>query len=108
MATINLEDLEEGMVLAVDAQDRDGRVLLKAGTSLAAKHLTIFKTWGIASAEIEGVSREEVEAAHTKELDPGALERADEVLKVLFQHTDLNHPAVAELYRLRRIQIAST
>ena len=108
MASINLEDLEEGMVLSADAKDANGRVLLRAGTALIAKHLTIFKTWGILSADIAGVSREDVEASHDKVLDPIALEKADEILKVMFKHTDLLHPAIAELYRLRRIELANS
>jgi hypothetical protein len=94
------------MVLAENAVDRNGRVLLKAGTELTEKHLKVFKTWGLTEANIEGISREDVVDSVAEQVDPQLLEEVDQRLRVLFQHVDLEHPAMAELFRLRKLACA--
>jgi len=50
---IDQTGLKEGMVLAEPVLNRQGQTLLPAGTALTARHITVFKTWGIANAVIE-------------------------------------------------------
>ncbi len=100
MGRLNLDEIQLGMVIATDVLDRNGRVLLKTGMQISDKHLRILKQWGITDADIEGVSREEVNARAVENLDKEALGRAEEHHKELFRHTDREHPFVAELFRL--------
>lgn len=96
---VPIDNLAVGMVLARDVHDRTGRLLLGAGAELTPKHLTIFRTWGVAEADIAGVDGEEA-APLPAEVDPQALAAAEEALRPLFRHADLGHPAMREILRL--------
>ncbi|MFQ5469886.1 MAG: hypothetical protein ACE5EH_06200 [Gammaproteobacteria bacterium] len=100
MGAINLEDLKPGMVLAEDATQLNGRVLLRAGTELTEKHIKVFKTWGVTEANIEGVSKESVANEELEQLSPEILKDAEDKTRHLFRHCDLENPVSAELYRL--------
>jgi hypothetical protein len=100
MGKLNLDDIKPGMKLEKDVQERSGRVLLRAGTEITERHLNIFRTWGVAEADIESVTREEAAAHAARDLDPEVLKAAEEFVSPLFVHTDSNHAAVRELKRL--------
>jgi hypothetical protein len=100
MGAINLENIKPGMVLASDAKDLNGRVLLKAGTELTEKHLRVFKIWGVSEAEIVGVDAVDVVAEAAAQIDPARMKDAEGRLQQLFALTDKKHPAIAELMRL--------
>jgi hypothetical protein len=99
MAMVALENLEPGMVLAADARDRNGRLLLGEGAELEAKHFFIFRTWGIVEAEIVGVSEADSIECHDT-ITREKLNQAKDRLLPRYCHTDLEHPAVRELLRL--------
>jgi len=100
VSTISTNDLRPGMVLSSDAVHNNGRVLLRGGVTLEHKHIKMFKTWGLVSAEIDGVTQEQVEAEVLNNLNPSFLEAVREELSLQFRHTDLSHPMVSELHRL--------
>ena len=100
MGKVNLDDIKPGMKLQKDVQERSGRVLLRAGTEITERHLNIFRTWGVAEADIESMSHEEAAAQAAREIDPEVLKAAEEFITPLFGHTDANHAAVRELKRL--------
>ena len=100
MGKVNLDDIKPGMKLEKDVQERSGRVLLRAGTEITERHLNIFRTWGVAEADIESMSREEAAAQAARDLDPEVLKAAEEFVSSLFEYTDANHDAVRELKRL--------
>lgn len=99
----NVEELEEGMVLAEDIKGSQGNLLLTAGVSLTDKHIRVMKTWGISMVEIEG----EEEVAYT----PEQFEQAKAQTTQMFMHNDLKHPLYAILFeestKLRANLIAS-
>ena len=100
MGTINLENARPGMILAKEAKDLNGRVLLAAGTELTEKHLRVFRIWGVSEVEIQGVEHEDVVAEVTARVEPATLKSAEEEVSRLFAFTDRSHPAIAELSRL--------
>jgi len=107
MGMLPIDNLEIGMVLASDVLDRTGRMLLGAGAELTQKHLTIFRTWGVVEADIAGIDYVNDEPPLPAEVDPAALEAAEEALQPLFAHAGVEHPALRELLRLaaiRRVQ----
>jgi hypothetical protein len=110
MPRIATDKLQPGMVLGDDVKDMSGRMLLKSGTELQAKHLKVLRTWGIAGAEVAG--DEAVGGEQQAEADFGAL-TADEAaavkaeLKSRFASVDIGDPfirALAELV-LRRLVV---
>ncbi len=95
MTKILLDNVEIDMELDADVVDRQGRVLLKAGVILNEKHLRVFNTWGILEVEIKG----DIEAEETKKHYPAELiEEASQLVKIHFQHNDLNHPVIKNLF----------
>lgn len=108
MALVAVDNLETGMVLARDVLDRNGRMLLGAGTELSQKHLVIFRTWGITEVQIAGGDADEAATAPLPaEIDPAAVEAAQETLLPLFARAGTEHPVMRELLRLaalRRVQ----
>lgn len=99
MIRIAIEDLHPGMVLAKDAAHITGRVLLRAGSTLTERHITVFKTWGLPDVQIQETVEGHVQA-NPPACDPTLLQEAEEKVRVLFQHTHTSHHAVGELFRL--------
>ena len=106
MANINLEDIQPGMILESDVKDRNGRVLLGTGISITAKHLQIFKMWGITEADIRGIRKEEVVARVVSQFDPVLLQGVEDRIRESFRRTDKTHPFIGELVRLLTIRFA--
>lgn len=104
MGMLALDNLEIGMVLASDVKDRNGRMLLGAGAELTQKHLTIFRTWGVAEVDIAGIDYADDETPLPAEVDPAAVEAAELSLIPLFKHAGTDHPALKELLRLAAIR----
>lgn len=98
MSLIHVDKIQPGMRLAADVRDQNGRVLLAAGHELTERHVRIFRMWGVTEAEIKRDDRDDalVPATHP---DPAA-ENLEDQAEFRFRHSDLNHPAVKELYRL--------
>lgn len=105
MAMMPVDSLEEGMVLAADVLDRNGRMLLGAGAELTRKHLMTFKTWGVDRVVVVG-GEETVEqgAALPADIDPEALEAAREKLLPLFVVAGTDHPVMQELLQLAAVR----
>lgn len=99
MAIVALENLKPGMVLAADAFDKSGRLLLGEGAELEAKHLFIFRTWGIVEADIVGVSASDA-GEFPDAISGEKLIQVKSRLLPLYCHADVEHPAISELLRL--------
>jgi HD-like signal output (HDOD) protein len=106
MGIINVAELKPDMMLAEDLANLDGRFLLAKGTKLTPKHLLILKMWGVIEANIENVSRVDIESDAIAELDTAIIEEVRQSLTAAFQHADLEHPAVRELFRICSIREA--
>jgi putative nucleotidyltransferase with HDIG domain len=97
MLFLSISQLKPGMILATDVTDTNGRLLLSKGQSIAPKHMNIFKMWGVPEVQVKNTDGDEPEA--TPPVDPEAMRRVAEALKPAFAGNDLNHPAVAEIFR---------
>jgi hypothetical protein len=104
MAKILIDNLEVGMLLARDVHDRAGRLLLGEGAELTSKHLMIFRTWGVEEADIVGGDEGPAGAALPAEITPEMLAAAESALAPLYRTANLDHPAMAELFRLAAIR----
>jgi HD-like signal output (HDOD) protein len=98
MGIIHINKLKPGMVLDQEVRDINGRLLLKREKEIHSSHIRIFKTWGVTEVNIRGNngSRE----PSTGPADPQLVENIKEETKELFQHTDLEHPAIKEIFRI--------
>jgi HD-like signal output (HDOD) protein len=98
IATVPIDKLRPGQILAEAVRDINGRLLLAGGNQVKANHIRIFKIWGISEVTIARAAEHPDKSDPTANVAPG--EHAEERVKVLFKHVDLEHPAVKELYRI--------
>ena len=106
MSKVPTENLIPGMILAADVRDRNGRLLLKAGTELTEKHLYILRTWGTVEADILDSDDNQENTGSTNAIDSELWAAIEEEITPLFSHTDLTHPAIKELLRIRIVREA--
>ena len=100
MGLLAIDTLAEGMVLASAVHDRSGRLLLDSDTELTAKHLRMFRTWGISEADIVGIEEQGSAATHDDDVDPELLKKVEGDLRRLFCNANLDYPVMEELFRL--------
>jgi HD-like signal output (HDOD) protein len=100
MGVINLAEIKEDMVLAGDIIGQNGRFLLAKGTKLTPKTIRILKVWGVIEADIERVTKEEVDQGRESRIDPLVLEAAKKETRKRYIHTDPTHPAMGELIQI--------
>ena len=100
MGVITVDYLRPEMKLAEDLRDRNGRFLLSKGTALTDKHLRILKIWGVIEADIEGVSKEDLENNGAGNVDPARMKAAEDYMCGRFIHLDLSRSPNRELFRL--------
>jgi hypothetical protein len=106
MGEIAIDNLIAGMVLAANVRDRNSRLLLKAGTELIDKNLYILRTWGTVEAEVVGTDGNQEGSAGAGSIDLEILSGIEAELTPQFRYTDLSHPAMKELLRVRIVQEA--
>lgn len=107
MSKIKLEYVKPGMVLNSKVKNPQGVTLLDAGDQIEEKSIRICKMWGITEINIRDVKKNDIEDDSLVQIDPSLLKEAIEQAQILFQHTDLRHAAITELYRLYMKRIAA-
>ena len=98
MGIIHINKLEPGMVLADEVRDLSGRLLLGKGKTIQPDHFRVFKIWGVTEVNISGNNGEKEKA--TIDFDPEQYEKIIENTQQVFRHSDLDHPAINEIFRL--------
>ncbi len=106
MGKIGIEFLAPGMKLKSDVKDINGRLLFPSGKDISAKHITVFRSWGVTEVDVHGEGPDEDEPAINKEINPLLIKRAEEELCIAFLHTDTGNPAVREIFRLSVVRKA--
>lgn len=95
MALIKVDKLKSGMVLAEDVCDGGNRLLLSKGQELEARHMRIFKMWGIFQVDVEG--GEPDPADDTAGSDDAREAMVREAVLGCFANLDMAHPVVREV-----------
>jgi putative nucleotidyltransferase with HDIG domain len=100
MNIVPINNLKEGMILAQDIRDVNGRLLLTASEIIQSKHIRVLKIWGITEAPV--VEGDQLKEETIPAADASNDQAAEAKLLSAFSFADLGHPAIAELYRLAR------
>jgi hypothetical protein len=101
MARMLLEALSPGMKLSKPICNVNGLLLLRAGEVLTAKHLAIFKTWGIREADVVRDDAAEPEATAEILASPEVLAAAEREIARRFRRADVaKDPVMADLKRV--------
>lgn len=100
MPTVRIAQLEPGMILNKAVRDLSGRLLLGAGETVAPQHLRVFRAWGVTEVEVLEAAPAKGAPSPAADLDPALREAAEARARELFEHNDLDHPLVQELFQL--------
>ncbi len=98
MSIVHTDNIKENMCLSSNVIDMRGHLLLAEGMKIQSNHIRILKIWGITEVEIVGEAV--VDSDHDVHWDQKSVEKDREDLTFYFKHSDLEHPAMKELFRL--------
>ncbi len=104
MAVILCAEARQGMMLAADVTDRQGRVLITRGTVLSDAHLRALNIRGIHAVHIKDAEEDAV----SPELPPENVGRLRKHLDAYFRFNaqHLAHPFIATLYTQHKLRVA--
>ena len=94
---ISVDRAEVGMILTEGVTDLKGRLLIPAGKEITERYLECLPMWGVTHVEVEGEDDEEEEVG-LDDLEPWALEKAEEAVGEHFSLSNPDHPFLAALY----------
>ncbi len=100
MGLIKVSHLKPDMLVSTDVKDRNGRLLVAAGTRLTEKHIRIIKIWGVVEADIESASEKDDGPSEVEMVDPDICWAASEQATKNFRFNDRENPVIAELFRI--------
>ncbi len=100
MTRLTLEQLTPGLTLGKPVYNLNGVLLLRAGEVLTAKHLQIFKTWGVREVDVVGEEGSEAPASPDAPVPPEIAAAVEKELLRRFRRTDSTDPVIADLRRL--------
>jgi hypothetical protein len=104
MGLINIANIEPGMKLASPVFSSQGVLLLGEGTSITAKHILLFKTWGVLEADIEGKEMENDDNVDIEGSDNEELICRQKALEHRFSAV-LDNEVMAEVFRIAKKQL---
>lgn len=104
MASINLDDVREGMELDADLVE-NGQTLIKRGAKLTEKHLRLCKAWGISSLEIKAEDADRAEKDFFASVPPDLLAAAEKLARSQCRYFQIGSDPDQQLYQiyLRRL-----
>lgn len=94
---VRIGEAKTGMVLASDAVNPAGALLLRAGHVLTEKNIRMLKSWGVGTIMV--VNEEEAEPIETAQLAPTNDHSLEEELKRRFSRC-LEDPIMTEVMRV--------
>ena len=106
MGLVNINQVCPGMALAEDLRDSMGRFLLPGGIDLTENHIRVLKMWGVVEANIADTTAEGIDDTDPDEIDPALMEMAEERIRGRFLFSNIEHPAIRELFRLSCLRTA--
>ncbi len=108
MARVLLESLTAGMRLNKPVFNLNGVLLLRAGELLTAKHLEIFKVWGVREADVVREDGGEPDVTAEVTASPEILAAVEREIARRFRRVDTSKdPVMADIMRVatRRLVI---
>jgi hypothetical protein len=100
MAKITLDRLREGMIVATDIRDVNGRVLVSAGEVLTQQRLFNMRACGVQEVEVKVDSLPADDTAVNAAFSASTLERASSDVAEIFRFANTEEPMMQELQRL--------
>lgn len=100
MKSIPVDELKPDMILAADACDLSGRLLVGHGSCVTDKQIRLMKMWGVVQVSIFAGEGDEPIASNSVPMSPGEQAQIQTQIEVLFQHANIQFPPVKHLMQL--------
>jgi HD-like signal output (HDOD) protein len=98
MVVVPTNKLKPGMLLAEEARDVRGKLILAKGKRIYSSQIKKFKIWGVTEVNIsEDVTLKDKPQPHD---NSETIEKTKKSVKYIFSYVDLEHPAIKEIFRL--------
>jgi hypothetical protein len=108
MARMQLEALTAGMKLCKPVRNLNGVLLLREGEILTAKHLEIFKTWGVREADVVREDGTEPDGGGKAGPPPEVLAAVERQIARRFRRVDTaKDPVMAEVKLITARRLAA-
>jgi len=105
MSRLSIDDIQIGMILDEAIKNSNGVTLLPAGVEIGEKHIKAMKMWGIPDVKIQA-DNDNHNSDEEQVLDPEKFKIASAEMSERFRHTDLEHPAMRDLFKIATIRHA--
>jgi hypothetical protein len=102
MINLDIEDLKPGMILAQPVRNRQGVLLLEAGSRITGKNIRVFKSWGVKEILIKGERSDSKGPAEDKEIQ--GRESIAKQLKEKFSDV-LDDPVMVAIFKAASIRL---
>lgn len=100
MISVPVQSLKPGRILAADAKNAHGQLLIRKGMEVTDRHMRVLKSWGVVEVQIEGDPTDAADEMVTEQYSPEILERARVEVMERMSHNSIEHPAIDELVRI--------
>lgn len=100
MAFVKVSHLKPDMLVCSDLKDRNGRLLVAAGTKLTEQHIRIIKIWGVVEADVGGASEQDAVSLPDEASKPVILKAAEEAVTEQFRFNDRDNAIISELFTI--------
>ncbi len=99
MALISIEEVKAGLVLEKDVKNGHSQILIRAGTELTDRHLTLLRSWGIVEVTVKGAGPSRNDVLELQDITPENFAKAENMLRDKFMRASLGDPTMKELFR---------
>ena len=103
MKRLSTKQVEVGMILDEDVKGSQGQILLSEGVEITEKQIRTLKMWGISNIAIQSSEPDEKKPLV---ISTELRKAAEAAMLPVFQHTDLEHPFIAELFKFSVVRKA--
>ncbi|MCK5149066.1 hypothetical protein KAR48_20085 [bacterium] len=100
MSIVKVAQLVEGMQVIHPVINHRGQVIIEAGQCITAKHLRIFRMWGVTEVNIQGDKGKADPDIVINNIPQEIIDNARTHVKNRFCHTDFKHPAIRALAKI--------
>jgi hypothetical protein len=106
MIRVKAEELQPGMVTALDVKNIDGMLLAPSGCELTGRQINILQAWGVTEVTVEASEEQARARDPLSQLPPETLAKITARERARFWKSDEFGPVSAEIFRVMLLRAA--
>jgi hypothetical protein len=99
MTLLSIEEVKAGLVLEKDVKNGHGQILIRAGSALTDRYLTLLRSWGIVEVAVKGEGPSSKDLLELQDITPENFAKAEALLRDKFARAVPGEPVMKELFR---------